>query len=109
MKVKWEDFAKRRDLDLQVFIENMKYEKYVQWCKQRSVVPVSVDLYVSSKEEDELESIEHKVQKVSHDWNKISKRVKSEIQKLCDMEGIEYESNDTKKTLIRKLKNSHDA
>ena len=44
-KVKWNDFAKRRKIDLEMF-QNMTYEEYAQWCSIRSVEPVPKDSYL---------------------------------------------------------------
>ena len=105
MKVKWEDFARRRKLDLKVFVENMKYEKYVQWCRQRSVLPINEQEYKVPVIE-----VEEAPQKPAEpDWNKIGKSVKSEIQRLCREMEVEYTNSDTKKSLIRKLKLSYGA
>lgn len=106
MKVKWEDFARRRKLDLQIFVENMKYEKYVQWCKQRSVVPIDKTEYKVL--DTPVATPEPVIKPPEPDWKKLSKSVKADIQKLCtDME-IEFTSSDTKKMLIQKLKLSYD-
>ena len=106
MKVKWEDFARRRKLDLQIFVENMKYEKYVQWCKQRSVVPIDkLEYKVPDKPVVTPDPVETPSEP---DWKKIKKSVKADIQKLCTEMEVEFTSSDTKKTLIEKLKLSYD-
>ena len=44
MKVKWEQFAQRRKINLEMF-KTMSYEDYADWCNFRRVEPVSKDAY----------------------------------------------------------------
>ena len=44
MKVKWEKFAQRRNINIEMF-SSMPYKNYESWCNIRKVEPISRDSY----------------------------------------------------------------
>ena len=103
MKVKWIDFAKRRNLDLDIFRSNMKYEKYVRWCEQRSVIPVDKSDYaivVQTEEVPEEETISYSIPTAKE----LGRMTKKKLLEFCNENQIQYEASKTKRELISYLK-----
>ena len=105
MKVKWEQFAKRRKINLEMF-KNMSYEDYCAWCTYRKVEPVPEESYGHVRNfitaVDECESAETVVE---HEFNEkqLKKLKKLALEKICDDHDADYGPKDTKKSLIQKL------
>lgn len=107
MKVKWEQFAKRRKINLEMF-KNMSYMDYCSWCENRKVEPALKELYESARimvvpAEDLIveKPIESNLQEL--DEKQLKKLKKTMLEKLCSDLGLEYSVKDTKKKLIQKL------
>ena len=105
MKTKWEDYAQRRKINLEMF-KSLSYQEYVEWCSIRRVEPVSQDSY------EGVQNILVKVppirvvteQSAIWDETSLKKKRKGELVTLCEEHGILFESSDTKRSLIEKLK-----
>ena len=106
MKVKWEDFAKRRRISVDSFSSDMTYAEYERWCEIRSVIPINKSKYVQKGVVLETKDATQDTKQFPEepDWPKFSKSKKSVIVELCDACEIEYKLSDTKKVLISKLK-----
>ena len=106
MKVKWEDFAKRRRISVDSFASDMTYSEYERWCEIRSVIPIKKSKYIQKGVVSETKVITQETKQFPEepDWAKFSKSKKSVIVELCDACEIEYKLSDTKKVLINKLK-----
>lgn len=105
MKVKWEQFAKRRKINLEMF-KNMDYSDYCDWCNNRKVEPISKESYESTKimlaPAVELPPVAIvKVQEF--DEKQLRKLKKTTLEKLCSDRDLEYSVKDTKKKLVQRL------
>ena len=107
MKVKWEQFAQRRKINLEMF-KSMSYEDYTDWCNFRKVEPVSKDAYegVQIMVTKQPISVPLEVVTIStHEFNEqqLKKMRKSGLIVLCEEFKVETTQNDTKRSLIKKL------
>ena len=122
MKVKWQDFAKRRKLVIEDFA-HMSYSEYTVWCSVRRVEPVPQALFPVSKEENPkpiiivqvmpeaqveaqvIEEIEEVVTLESQEFSfkSLFKMRKSLVQGICDDNLIDYSVTSTKKQLVQKI------
>jgi hypothetical protein len=109
--VKWEQFAQRRKINLEMF-RTMSYNDYVGWCTFRKVEPVSKDTYESvrnfvakpaAKVETELSADAITVSTHEFDARQLKKMRKDGLAKLCEEFQVKFESTDTKRQLISKL------
>ena len=57
MTIKWEHFAKRRNLNLEQFKDHLSYDQFVKWCKQRNVEPVSRSEFSKKTQKEQI--VEH--------------------------------------------------
>lgn len=105
MKVKWNQFAKRRNITLDMF-KDMSYEDYCDWCENRKVEPVVRDSYEPVRTmlmPTEEPTIISSVTDNGLEEKRLKKLKKSTLEKLCVDYEVEYSLKDTKKTLIQKL------
>lgn len=110
MKISWNSFAQRRNLNLQMF-NNMTYKEYSAWCNERRVTPVSLEMFdkenkVPPKMEPVVPTTPQEVTTVStHFFNhaQLKKLKKSALIVLCKEQNIDLSGNETKNNLIRLL------
>jgi len=113
MKVKWEQFAQRRKINLEMF-RSMTYEDYQAWCTARRVDPVSRDSYegvqriivkdtsLQKKSPVEEVAVEPELD-YDFDQKKLRKMKKEDLLKLCAEFKISIDSKSTKRNLIKEL------
>ena len=128
MKVKWQDFAKRRKLAIADFA-HMNYNDYVMWCNIRKVEPVVQSLFPIIKEvvpepviiAQVIPEVQVEVQQVlaieeavetepaatlvsqEFSFKGLSKMRKSLVQSICDDNSIDYSAASTKRQLVQKI------
>ena len=106
MKVKWEQFAQRRKINLEMF-RTMPYDEYVKWCSHRRVEPLSKETYESVANFLQLPpDNEGPVVTISthvFDEKQLKKMRKTGLEKLCKEYSLDVDIKDTKKSLIAKL------
>jgi hypothetical protein len=107
MKVKWEQFAQRRKINLEMF-KSMSYIDYTGWCNFRRVEPVSKDAYEGVQRmvtKNQVQVPENIVTVSAHEFNELhlKKLRKSALIKLCEDMNLLIEFNETKRQLIEKL------
>ena len=107
MKVKWQDFAKRRKIKIENF-HHMDYDEYSRWCAARSVEPVTRDTFPQVTQplveaEIPLEENTPTATRKTMTLKGLSKMKKTDIQSLCDESNVVYTFQTTKKQLIQKL------
>ena len=109
MKVKWEQFAQRRKINLEMF-KSLDYNEYVRWCGRRSVEPVSVESYKSSQgflepvsrpEETPVEIVT--VSTHEFDASQLKKLKKQSLVKLCKEFNVQLMGKETKLDIISLL------
>ena len=112
MKVKWDIFAKRRNLDLEYFIDNMKYEEYKRWCEYRSVIPVKESEYfvfkhpvveTTSNETEIRVAPEKEVPKFNMTRKSLNKMKKQQLVNLVKDHSLKTNGSETKRQLISLL------
>ena len=104
IKVQWNDFAKRRNLQLENFIESMTYQEYKRWCDHRSVIPVEETFYVVEIENHVVvpvleESIESEPSPVLT-RKELTKMLKSNLATIASELNIDLDGTETKKKII---------
>jgi len=110
--IKWEQFAKRRKLKLQMFV-SMEYTEYKSWCAARKVEPVDELKFTDSKPtivtkpEASITDIVAKekilVQKevaLHYSLADLKKLRKSQLVGICKKDKLDFDSGMTKKELI---------
>ena len=117
MKVKWEQFAQRRKINLEMF-GSMSDEDYASWCNFRKVEPVSKESYDGVKrllashetKEKEQESIQKEddvsvvtISTHEFDEGQLKKMNKRALIKICKEFNMSIEKSETKNRLIEKL------
>ena len=103
MKISWKAFAQRRKLNLEMFSE-MTYESYSEWCKIRSVDPVSEDSFEGVKAMVAPEKIqEEAISLPTFDEKQLKKMRKQNLVKLCEDIDCKLDGDETKSTLITLL------
>tara|TARA_Y100000593_G_scaffold18875_1_gene37604 strand:+ start:2536 stop:2877 length:342 start_codon:yes stop_codon:yes gene_type:complete len=107
MKVKWEQFAQRRKINLEMF-KSMSYEDYADWCNFRRVEPVSKDAYEGVQSMLTKPKIAIPIEVTTESTHKFKeqqlKRMrKTAIVNLCKEFEISVNNTDTKRQLIKKL------
>jgi len=107
MKVKWEQFAQRRKINLEMF-KSMSYIDYTGWCNFRRVEPVSKDAYEGVQRivtKDQVQVLENTVTASTHEFNELQlkKLRKLALVKLCKDMNLSIEPTETKRQLIEKL------
>tara|TARA_R110002153_G_scaffold273689_1_gene445268 strand:+ start:31 stop:405 length:375 start_codon:yes stop_codon:yes gene_type:complete len=117
MKVKWQDFAKRRKLAIEDFA-HMDYSAYAIWCSARRVEPIAQDLFpAKQKETPVLAIVEQEIAKDKSEtdneiisipvkvfsFKSLSKMKKSQVQSICDDNSIDYTAASTKRQLVQKI------
>jgi len=119
--IQFKDFLKSRNLPTS-FFSTMSYLELSEYCRQRSVKSPSLPEYSMLFQSVPLENnpwvdvtstldativTEPTIQSVQIDpieIKKIRKYRKDELQKFCNQRGIIFSSDDTKKNLIKLLK-----
>ena len=112
MTVKWEQFAKRRSINLEMF-SSLDYDEFKSWCQFRKVEPVSEETFLSIKnlpaptklEVSNSEPIVDTQEEVHAeiDIEKLNKMRKNQILAYCKKNNISVSSKSTKKQLVNKL------
>lgn len=110
MKISWNNFAQRRNLNLHMF-NGMSYKQYEAWCDQRRVTPVSPEIFagvnqVQPKLEPTSLTEPQEVTTVSthiFDHNQLKKLKKGALSTLCKEQNIKLNGKETKNSLIRLL------
>ena len=130
MKVKWQDFAKRRKLAIADFA-HMNYNDYVMWCNIRKVEPAAQSLFPVIKEvvpepviiAPVIPEVQEKVLAIvevaeaveiveepaatlvsqEFSFKGLSKMRKSLVQSICDDNSIDYSAASTKRQLVQKI------
>ena len=101
IKVQWNDFAKRRNLQLKKFIESMPYKEYKRWCEYRSVVPVPETHYSIEKQTETLAETTSETESVPHYTRKeLTKMLKADVSALASELNIELDGTETKKKIV---------
>ena len=107
MTVKWEQFAKRRGLNLRMFI-NTDYAEYKSWCIMRKVEPVSQAAFEAMKpptpeqpQQMEPDVVKHEI--FSLDIPKIKKMRKNQLIKFCKDKDIHIDETQSKREIINQL------
>ena len=92
IKVQWNDFARRRNLQLEKFIETMTYNQYKRWCEYRSVIPVDEALY----------SVEAQVEETPKQYTRkeLTKMLKADVTSVATDLKIDLDGTETKKKII---------
>lgn len=94
IKVQWNDFARRRNLKLENFVNSMSYVEYTRWCEYRSVVPVDEPQY--KVQEPEPEILEEK----SYTQKELSKMLKADLVDHALGLELSLDGSETKKQII---------
>jgi len=102
--IEWNDFAKRRKLNLEDFKE-WSYEDYTQWCVSRYVTPVSEESFSAVKTIVEP-IVETASVPITIDEKRLKKMKKSAIIELCEVRGIDLDGHETKANLISMILNN---
>jgi len=113
MKVKWEQFAQRRKINLEMF-KSMTYEDYQAWCNVRRVDPVSRDSYEGVQRivvNDTPPASIPVVKEVpvepeptyNFDHKNLRKMKKEDLLKLCIKFNLSIDPKSTKRNLIKEL------
>ena len=106
MKVAWKDFAQRRKLNLSMF-GKMSYESYTEWCRVRSVEPVSRESFEGARNLIETSSlIPDEITTVPTpelDEKQLKKLRKPSLVNLCKKHSIVLSGDETKNRLVRLL------
>jgi len=110
--IKWEQFAKRRKLKLQMFA-SMEYAEYKSWCATRKVEPVSELKFADSKPTIVTKSKASITDIVTEEKTLVQKAVtlhylladlkklrKSQLVAICKKDKLDFDSGMTKKELI---------
>ena len=103
--VTWEDFKKRRKIDLDMF-RSYTYEDYSQWCTTRYVEPISKEDYeavqsmlVPVQPPEEVTTVTTSI----YDEKQLKKLRKPALAKLCQEANLVLEGNETKNKLVSLL------
>ena len=107
MKVKWEQFAQRRRINLEMF-KSMSYVDYCSWCSFRRVEPVSQESYEGVQKLVEQVPVPTKeipaavTTVTTHEFNEaqLKKLKKQALLKLCEEHSLNIDAKSTKKELI---------
>jgi len=99
IKVQWNDFARRRNLELEKFIETMSYTQYKRWCEYRSVIPVDEGSY-SIVVQVEEPSIEIEEPRKEYTRKELTKLLKADVMSLATDLDIELDGTETKKKIV---------
>ena len=97
MTIKWEHFAKRRNLNLEQFKDHLSYDQFVKWCKQRNVEPVP-QLEFSKK--TKIEQI------VEHTESTLKRHRKDKLVQIAEDLSIDLTGKETKKELVKLILNN---
>lgn len=110
MKVKWEQFAQRRKINLEMF-KSMPYQDYCSWCNFRKVEPVSQESYdgvqrllepipvIPKKDPVDIVTVStHKF-----DEAQLKKLKKQALLKLCSEHNLDVDSKLTRKLIIESI------
>ncbi len=106
MKVAWKYFAQRRKLNLAMF-EKMSYESYTEWCRIRSVEPVSRESFEGARNLIEAPSTDldenTSVSTPQLDEKQLKKLRKPSLVNLCKKYSVALSGDETKNQLVRLL------
>ena len=97
MTIKWEHFAKRRNLNLEQFKDHLSYDQFVKWCRQRNVEPV---LQSEFSKKTQMEHI------VEHTESTLKRHRKDKLVQIAVDLGIDLEGRETKKDLVKLILNN---
>tara|TARA_B100000676_G_C18001447_1_gene801138 strand:+ start:228 stop:572 length:345 start_codon:yes stop_codon:yes gene_type:complete len=108
--VKWEQFAKRRRINIEMFAA-MSYQDYCGWCNFRKVEPVSQESFEGVKriivpQEDKIETpVEEVVTVTTHEFDEkqLKKLKKDALVSLCQEFNVGLNNSSTKRELISGL------
>lgn len=101
IKVQWNDFARRRNLQLEKFIETMSYNQYKRWCEYRSVVPVDEASYIVNtqvKDAPPVEIVEEPRKEYTR--KELTKMLKADVTSVATDLKIDLDGTETKKKII---------
>ena len=113
MTVKWEQFAKRRKINLEMF-SRLDYDAYKSWCQFRKVEPVSEEIFLDAKNEpapletkpiNDKTSLDNQKEATPFelDIEKLNKMRKNQLLAYCKKNNVTVSNKSTKKQLINKL------
>jgi len=118
MKVKWEDFANRRNVRIKDMAKNMTYKEFCSWCEIRRVIPVAKSVFEkcldTQKAIASVETVLETTDDSSEDDSPIlelptkavlSRMNKSDLLEVCNEWSIEVSPSTTKKKIISLLSN----
>ena len=103
MRVSMEYFMKRRNLGWASF-QGLEYDRYVQWCMVRKIIPVEKDEFLSHK--NSLPAKEQVTEKTlppnpkHSDPKSLGRKKKADLVSLASVYGIELNGSETKKQLV---------
>ena len=98
--IKWTDFAKRRKLNLEHFIENnYTYEQYQRWCKYRSVIPVAQSDFTKGPIQTPETVVVEETPTV-YTSKELNKMKKAQLVSLATELQIELTGSETKKVIV---------
>jgi len=103
MKVQWKAFSQRRGIKIEEF-QHMKYEEFSRWCEYRNVIPAEKTEFLGETPPAIVQTIETPVvEDVTFDEKLLKKKLKGDLQILCEDNGIDFEASWTKKKLVSAL------
>ena len=105
MRVSWNNFAQRRNLNLDMF-GNMSYKEYATWCEQRRVIPVPLELFVENNRGPEATKEipnEEEIKSEVITQKDLKKMRKQDLVTLCKNRALKLKGNETKTKLISLL------
>tara|TARA_B100000989_G_C19215006_1_gene333458 strand:+ start:119 stop:421 length:303 start_codon:yes stop_codon:yes gene_type:complete len=97
MTIKWEHFAKRRNLNLEQFKDHLSYDQFVKWCRQRNVEPVSELEFSKKTQKDQI---------VEHTESTLKKYRKDKLLQMAADLDIDLQGKETKKDLVKLILNN---
>ena len=94
IKVQWNDFARRRNLKLENFVNSMSYIEYTRWCEYRSVIPVPETQY-----KIQIISPSIPVKEKFYTQKELTKMLKTDLIDYALELGISLDGSETKKQI----------
>lgn len=100
IKVQWNDFARRRNLELEKFIETMTYNQYKRWCEYRSVIPVDEASYSKVVQIEEVSPVTVEESRKEYTRKELTKMLKADVTSIATDLKIDLDGTETKKKII---------
>mgnify|MGYP006226508763 CR=1 FL=1 len=97
MTIKWEHFAKRRNLNLEQFKDHLSYDQFVKWCKQRNVEPVSQPEFSKKTQKEQI---------VEHTESTLKRHRKDKLIQIANDLDLDLDGKETKKDLVKLILNN---